>query len=123
MLPLVDPYAGVQSQENEMPDPTVRRDARGMPVTRNFSGFSTDTGSSLGVVQVDAGNGHITAPTTPESPFSTSAVQRSHNLRVFRMNPTLLFMVGPLLRYDSVDGTGVWNGACLIVSECYQSFS
>lgn len=31
------------------------------------------------------------------------------------MNPYLQLMVGPLLRYDTVDEFGVWHGACLIV--------
>lgn len=46
-----------------------------------------------------------------------SAIERSHLLRVARMEPHLQFMVGPLLRYDTVDALGVWNGFALIVSE------
>ena len=34
------------------------------------------------------------------------------------MNPYLQYMCGPLLRYDTVDESGVWHGAALIVSEC-----
>jgi hypothetical protein len=45
-----------------------------------------------------------------------SAVERSHILRSVRMNPVLQYMVGPLLKYDTVDDNGVWHGACLIVS-------
>lgn len=33
------------------------------------------------------------------------------------MNPVLQYMVGPLLKYDTVDEKGVWHGACLIVSK------
>lgn len=46
-----------------------------------------------------------------------SAVDRSQYLRAVRMNPYLQLMVGPLLRYDTVDERGVWHGACLIVCE------
>lgn len=46
-----------------------------------------------------------------------SAVERSQNLRVARMNPHLQFMAGPLLRYDTVDQNGVWHGAAMVVSE------
>lgn len=46
-----------------------------------------------------------------------SAVERSHILRSIRMNPVLQYMVGPLLKYDTVDEKGVWHGACLIVSK------
>ncbi len=45
-----------------------------------------------------------------------TAVERSRNLRVARMDPILQFMCGPLLRYDTVDADGVWHGAALIVS-------
>lgn len=38
------------------------------------------------------------------------------------MNPSLQFMVGPLLRYDTIDKDGIWHGAALIVSECSLSF-
>jgi hypothetical protein len=33
------------------------------------------------------------------------------------MEPHLQFMVGPLLRYDTVDENGLWRGAALIVSK------
>lgn len=46
-----------------------------------------------------------------------SAVERSHFLRIARMEPALQLMVGPLLRYDTVDNRGVWNGFALVVSE------
>ncbi|KAJ7470605.1 hypothetical protein FB451DRAFT_1340055 [Mycena latifolia] len=44
-----------------------------------------------------------------------SAVERSEALRIPRMNPHLQFMVGPLLRYDTVEN-GVWHGAVMIVT-------
>ena len=50
-----------------------------------------------------------------------SAVERSHFLRAVRMQPYMQFMVGPLLRYDTVEN-GVWRGACLIVSKCEVLF-
>ncbi|KAJ3726024.1 hypothetical protein C8R42DRAFT_424597 [Lentinula raphanica] len=45
-----------------------------------------------------------------------SAVERSRTLRVARMDPHLMFMVGPLLRYDTTDEHGIWHGAVLIVT-------
>lgn len=42
--------------------------------------------------------------------------QRSQMQRAPRTNPPLQFMVGPLLRYDTVDENGLWHGAALIVS-------
>lgn len=46
-----------------------------------------------------------------------TAVERSQYLRAVRMNPYLQLMVGPLLRYDTVDERGMWRGACLIICE------
>ena len=46
-----------------------------------------------------------------------SAVERSHALRIARMEPHLQLMVGPLLRYDTVDEDGVWHGFALVVCE------
>lgn len=46
------------------------------------------------------------------------AVDRSRAQRLARMEPHLQFMVGPLLRYDTVDEDGLWRGAALIVSKC-----
>ncbi|KAG6841682.1 hypothetical protein C0991_008320 [Blastosporella zonata] len=51
-----------------------------------------------------------------------SAVERSRTLRVARMNPHLQFMVGPLLRYDTVDEFGIWHGAAMIVTADASSF-
>ncbi|KAL1947332.1 hypothetical protein VTO73DRAFT_14293 [Trametes versicolor] len=57
------------------------------------------------------------APNSLNSMFANmSAVERSNNLRVARMNPYLQFMAGPLLRYDTVDERGVWRGAAMIVT-------
>ncbi|KAF7295060.1 C-CAP/cofactor C-like domain-containing protein [Mycena indigotica] len=50
------------------------------------------------------------------SSFATmTAVERSEVQRIARMDPHLQFMVGPLLRYDTVKN-GVWRGAVLIVT-------
>ena len=60
-------------------------------------------------------------PSVDENPLAKlSPVERSQtlNLRKRIMQPYLQFMCGPLLRYDTVDEHGVWNGAALIVSEC-----
>jgi len=64
------------------------------------------------------------------SPFTSSsnlqlislmtATERSRNMRVAKTKPHLQFMVGPLLRYDTIEN-GVWRGAALIVSECAYS--
>lgn len=66
-------------------------------------------------------NGQTRLASQPRLSTSTmthrSAVERSHMLRVARMEPHLQFMVGPLLRYDTVDALGIWNGFALIVSE------
>ncbi|KAI0792863.1 hypothetical protein C8Q75DRAFT_751734 [Abortiporus biennis] len=45
-----------------------------------------------------------------------SAVERSQNLKLTRMNPYVQLVAGPLLRYDTVDSNGIWHGAALIVS-------
>ncbi|KAG6919956.1 hypothetical protein DXG01_013305 [Tephrocybe rancida] len=53
---------------------------------------------------------------TPAQLTQLSAVQRSQTLRIARMSPHLQFMVGPLLRYDTVDEFGIWHGAAMIVT-------
>ncbi|KAG6874079.1 hypothetical protein C0995_006936 [Termitomyces sp. Mi166 len=53
---------------------------------------------------------------TPSQLTHLSAVERSQALRIARMNPHLQFMVGPLLRYDTVDEFGIWHGAAMIVT-------
>jgi hypothetical protein len=45
-----------------------------------------------------------------------SPIERSKAFKTTRMQPFLQFMVGPLLRYDTVDEAGVWHGAALIVT-------
>ncbi|TFK55220.1 hypothetical protein OE88DRAFT_1780304 [Heliocybe sulcata] len=45
-----------------------------------------------------------------------SPIERSKLLKAARMEPHLQFMVGPLLRYDTVDEQGIWHGAALIVT-------
>ncbi|KAJ8597901.1 hypothetical protein M405DRAFT_1808 [Rhizopogon salebrosus TDB-379] len=55
-----------------------------------------------------------------------TAVDRSRAQRLAKMEPHLQFMVGPLLRYDTVDENGLWRGAALIVTadsgSSYESF-
>lgn len=51
-----------------------------------------------------------------QSISTMTAVERSRNLRIAKMNPHLQVMVGPLLRYDTIEN-GIWRGAALIVSE------
>ncbi|KAJ7063156.1 hypothetical protein C8F01DRAFT_1131743 [Mycena amicta] len=60
--------------------------------------------------------GSTTTKTSLSSTFTTmSAIERSEAQRIPRMDPLLQFMVGPLLRYDTVEG-GVWRGAVMIVT-------
>lgn len=53
---------------------------------------------------------------SPSDLKNMSAIERSSVLRVARMTPHLQFMVGPLLRYDTVDVDGIWRGAALVVT-------
>ncbi|KAK7467073.1 hypothetical protein VKT23_004134 [Stygiomarasmius scandens] len=64
-----------------------------------------------------SGHGGSIQPTLSNAQLTKlSAVERSRFLQVARMNPHLQFMVGPLLRYDTIDEHGVWHGAALIVT-------
>ncbi|KAF8652731.1 hypothetical protein AX16_004230 [Volvariella volvacea WC 439] len=57
------------------------------------------------------------APPVPQPDWTQfSAAERSQKLRIARMEPPLQFMCGPLLRYDTVDHSGIWRGAALIVT-------
>lgn len=51
-----------------------------------------------------------------------SPSERSRLQRIPQMNPYLQFMVGPLLRYDTIDKDGIWHGAALIVTSDSGSF-
>ncbi|PPQ73897.1 hypothetical protein CVT26_011729, partial [Gymnopilus dilepis] len=65
---------------------------------------------------------HLYSARPSQSTISTaqltqmSAVERSHVLRVARMDPHLQFMCGPLLKYDTIDEHGIWHGAALIIT-------
>ncbi|KAI6162521.1 hypothetical protein EDD17DRAFT_1757290 [Pisolithus thermaeus] len=48
--------------------------------------------------------------------------ERAKAQRIPQMSPLLQFMVGPLLRYDTIDMNGVWHGAALIVTADAGSF-
>ncbi|KAG6331039.1 hypothetical protein ID866_8051, partial [Astraeus odoratus] len=50
------------------------------------------------------------------------AAERAKIQRTPQMNPPLQFMVGPLLRYDTIDNNGTWHGAALIVTADSGSF-
>lgn len=91
----------------EVPDQSFSSSSRGPSVStqdhhpppythRKWSGSSFGTSTTMGRM---------------------TAVERSHNLRAQQMDPHLQLMVGPLLRYDTVDEQGVWNGAVMVVSE------
>ena len=56
------------------------------------------------------------ASTSSSRLTNMTAVERSQAYRVARMEPNLQLMVGPLLRYDTID-QGVWNGFALVVSK------
>ncbi|KAI6039939.1 hypothetical protein EDC04DRAFT_1590102 [Pisolithus marmoratus] len=51
-----------------------------------------------------------------------SPVERASAQRTPQMRPLLQLMVGPLLRYDTIDMNGVWHGAALIVTADAGSF-
>ncbi|EMD34460.1 hypothetical protein CERSUDRAFT_97712 [Gelatoporia subvermispora B] len=68
-----------------------------------------------GVWLLEDGQTHAPQITLSDS-AQMSAVERSKNLRVRRMDPYLQFMAGPLLRYDTVDEQGVWRGAAMIIT-------
>lgn len=70
-------------------------------------------------LQREAASASATEPSIYSTFSQMSAVERSQNLRVARMEPHLRFMVGPLLRYDTVDAQGTWRGAAMVVSECF----
>jgi len=59
----------------------------------------------------------LTSSSHLQSISSMTALERSRNLRIAKTKPHLQLMVGPLLRYDTIEN-GVWKGAALIVSEC-----
>jgi hypothetical protein len=89
--------------------------------------------SSIGGFRRELSSVSIPPPPPPKDVYSTitpsdgssvwssrlsgmTAVERSKALRTARMDPHLQFMVGPLLRYDTIDQQGYWNGSVLIVS-------
>ena len=71
-------------------------------------------------VDTDPNVSPFTSNSHLQSISSMSATERSRNLRIAKTKPHLQFMVGPLLRYDTIEN-GVWRGAALIVSECAYS--
>ena len=68
-------------------------------------------------VDMDSNVSPLASSSHLQSISSMSAQERSRNLRIPKTKPHLEFMVGPLLRYDTIEN-GVWRGAVLIVSEC-----
>lgn len=70
----------------------------------------------------DTKTGHGSRPETSVAKTDSTylvqlpAAERSRVQRAPRMDPHLQFMVGPLLRYDTVDENGLWHGAVLVVS-------
>ncbi|KIY71124.1 hypothetical protein CYLTODRAFT_419127 [Cylindrobasidium torrendii FP15055 ss-10] len=56
------------------------------------------------------------ATMSPAQVARLDAVERTRIQRIARMDPYLQFMVGPLLRYDTVDEQGIWHGAAMIVT-------
>lgn len=85
-----------------------------MPVYPSYSQSSSiyaPQNSDPGNVSPLASSSHL------QSISSMTPVERSQALRVAKMKPHLQLMVGPLLRYDTIEN-GIWRGAALIVSEC-----
>ncbi|TFY74486.1 hypothetical protein EWM64_g9525 [Hericium alpestre] len=105
---------------SSVPPPVPEKDNMGVPSSLRPS-RGKRTPSNYTVPPPEVRDDGVSRQTSLSS-YSTSqltqmsAVERSHNLRVARMNPQLQFMCGPLLRYDTVDEEGVWNGAALIVT-------
>ena len=67
--------------------------------------------------QVSAAQMSTKASASSSKVTDMSPVERSQLFKVARMEPYLQFMVGPLLRYDTIDERGVWNGFALVVSK------
>ncbi|KAH7889248.1 hypothetical protein F5I97DRAFT_1934198 [Phlebopus sp. FC_14] len=72
--------------------------------------------------ELPVNNNHFEGATQNDPANSTAylaqlpAAERARTQRIARMDPHLQFMVGPLLRYDTVDENGLWHGAALIVT-------
>lgn len=66
--------------------------------------------------QVSATHMSTIGSTSSSKLTQMSAVERSQAFKVVYMKPRLQLMVGPLLRYDTID-EGVWNGFALVVSK------
>ncbi|KAF8447483.1 hypothetical protein L210DRAFT_849761 [Boletus edulis BED1] len=71
----------------------------------------------------DSKTGHVRSETSTSIVRSSSAymaqlpaAERARMQKAPRTDPHLQFMVGPLLRYDTVDENGVWHGAVMIVT-------
>ncbi|TFY69275.1 hypothetical protein EVG20_g3222 [Dentipellis fragilis] len=104
------------------PPPVPEKDDMGIPHSlrpqgkRIPSGYSYQTQSPVRDNEGRQPSAASVASYSTSQLAQMSAVERSQNLKVARMNPPLQFMCGPLLRYDTVDKEGVWNGAALIVT-------
>ncbi|KAA1471319.1 hypothetical protein DENSPDRAFT_837285 [Dentipellis sp. KUC8613] len=104
------------------PPPLPEKDDMGIPHSlrphgkRIPSGYSYQTQSPVRDNEGSQPSAASVASYSTSQLAQMSAVERSQNLKVARMNPPLQFMCGPLLRYDTVDKEGVWNGAALIVT-------
>lgn len=115
-------YPGAHSGPSTPPPPIPPKD----DYVRRFQGSNGYKGSHLSqtesISSTGTGNPNDSSMTyTTQHMAKLSAVERSRNFKVARMNPHLQFMAGPLLRYDTVDEQGVWHGAALIVCKCIYS--
>jgi hypothetical protein len=84
------------------------------PVRLDTKPSTIPLSTSWGPPVIDTTSGIVPSSTLTQM----SAIERSKALKAARMHPHLQFMVGPLLRFDTVDDNGVWRGAALIVSMC-----
>ncbi|KAK7689123.1 hypothetical protein QCA50_007814 [Cerrena zonata] len=113
-------YPGAHSSSSTPPPPPPPKD----DYTYRLQGPNGYKGSTLSqtesISSYATGNSNATSGSSmtyiTQHMAKLSAVERSRNFTVARMNPHLQLMAGPLLRYDTVDQDGVWHGAALVVT-------
>ncbi|KDQ59418.1 hypothetical protein JAAARDRAFT_77553 [Jaapia argillacea MUCL 33604] len=116
IMPMEERFIGGFNPPSRPTSPTVQQyDQIQMP-TPSFPSGSTrpESPSPSWSAHFQPPEGSARFP-EPSQLTHMTAVERSQQLRVARMDPHLQFMVGPLLRYDTVEN-GVWNGAAMIVT-------
>ncbi|KAI0648264.1 hypothetical protein C8Q79DRAFT_905728 [Trametes meyenii] len=118
--PMAEPFVGGFNLPPPSPVPSINTPP--VPPPKDHPpwlrpGVRVPSGGNASFSEVSRTESTVSGTGTLQSMFANmSAVERSRNLRVARMNPYLQFMAGPLLRYDTVDEAGVWRGAAMIVT-------